>query len=93
MGKANPGKERSLESDVAGEGEFQHAEREQAWEAVIKGDGWREQDKSNVAAGGGLWRRLLRCGARRERVSRCQGGGHHETVYKNFSYARAEEGK
>ena len=80
MGKANPGKERNLESEVAGEGEFQHVEREQAGEAVIKGDGWQEQDESNIVGGGGLWRRLLRCGARRERVSRCRGGSVGATM-------------
>lgn len=60
MGKANPGKERRLESKVAGEGEFQRAEREQAGEAVIKGDRRREQDESNVVEGvegfGGCYR-------------------------------------
>lgn len=62
------------ESEVAGEGESQCVEREQAGEAVIKGDRWQEQEESNVARG---WRALEEAAemwGRDGRVSGCRGG-------------------
>lgn len=83
------------ESEVAGEGESQCVEREQAGEAVIKGDRWQEQEECNVARGwGALEEAAEMWGQERkgEWVPRRDCWDQHETIHKNISYARAEEG-